>query len=195
MPNRRPTRPRTLLERTYLVEVFKGLALTARHVLRNVADPESMRTVEYPEVEKPLGPRFKGAHRLLRREDGRPRCVACMCCPTVCPARCITIVAGEDPEDPIEKVPVSFQIDMLRCIYCGYCVEACPKDAIRMDTGIYDLNGALRQDFIHSRDYMLDLVKGQPDAPDWYADHPESAPPGFQPDMPGYVARPRRDDP
>jgi formate hydrogenlyase subunit 6/NADH:ubiquinone oxidoreductase subunit I len=25
----------------------------------------------------------------------------------------------------------------LLCIYCGYCVEACPVDAIRMDTGIH----------------------------------------------------------
>ena len=23
------------------------------------------------------------------------------------------------------------------CVYCGYCVEACPVDAIRMDTGIH----------------------------------------------------------
>ncbi|MCA8938060.1 MAG: 4Fe-4S binding protein, partial [Planctomycetes bacterium] len=28
-------------------------------------------------------------------------------------------------------------IDTLLCIYCGYCVEACPVDAIRMDTGLH----------------------------------------------------------
>ena len=28
-----------------------------------------------------------------------------------------------------------FVIDELRCVVCGFCVEACPKDAIRMDTG------------------------------------------------------------
>jgi NADH-quinone oxidoreductase subunit I len=26
-------------------------------------------------------------------------------------------------------------IDELRCVVCGFCVEACPKDAIRMDSG------------------------------------------------------------
>ena len=36
---------------------------------------------------------------------------------------------------PIEKYPVKFVIDELRCVVCGFCVEACPKDAIRMDTG------------------------------------------------------------
>ena len=28
-----------------------------------------------------------------------------------------------------------FEIDELRCVVCGLCVEACPCDAIRMDTG------------------------------------------------------------
>ena len=30
-----------------------------------------------------------------------------------------------------------FEIDELRCIVCGFCVEACTKDAIRMDTGTH----------------------------------------------------------
>ena len=37
----------------------------------------------------------------------------------------------------IEKYPTQFVIDELRCIVCGFCVEACPKDAIRMDTGVH----------------------------------------------------------
>jgi NADH-quinone oxidoreductase subunit I len=30
-----------------------------------------------------------------------------------------------------------FEIDELRCVVCGLCVEACPCDAIRMDTGLH----------------------------------------------------------
>ncbi len=30
---------------------------------------------------------------------------------------------------------MKFVIDELRCVVCGFCVEACPKDAIRMDSG------------------------------------------------------------
>jgi hypothetical protein len=32
--------------------------------------------------------------------------------------------AGEDPRDPVEKYAVRYEIDTLRCIYCGMCVEA-----------------------------------------------------------------------
>ena len=70
----------------------------------------------------------------MLRDDGQVRCVACMMCPTVCPAHCITIVPEEAPDGPIEKRPEIFEIDELRCVVCGLCAEACPCDAIRMDT-------------------------------------------------------------
>ena len=47
------------------------------------------------------------------------------------------VAAGPHPDPRIEKYPVRFEIDELRCIVCGFCVEACPKDAIRMDTGTH----------------------------------------------------------
>lgn len=53
-------------------------------------------------------------------------------CATACPADCIHIEAGEHPNLAYEKYPTVFEIDLLRCVMCGFCVDACPKDAIWM---------------------------------------------------------------
>ena len=91
----------------------------------------------------------------MDREDSEVRCVACMLCPTDCPAHCITIVA-EDTGKASEKRPKIFEIDELRCVVCGLCVEACPCDAIRMDTGVHAPSVDFRGDSILGK---IDLLK------------------------------------
>ena len=126
-----------LLERLYFPEILRGISITTRHFFKNISNPfKNPVTIRYPEVERPIHERWRGRHRLMNREDGSLRCVACMCCATVCPARCISITPGESEDNAIMKYPVTFDIDMTRCVFCGFCVEACPVDAIRMDTGI-----------------------------------------------------------
>lgn len=180
----RKTRGLSFLEKLYLPEVLRGMGITLRHLFHNVAK-QDFRTIDYPDLKKPMPERYKGAHRLTTRPDGKLKCVACMCCAQVCPAQCITIEAGEDRFDPIEKYPVQFQIDMLRCIYCGFCVEACPKDAIRMDTGIYEINGFSRQGLVYDKAYLTDLVAGaKAEAEEFYRQQPNTAPAGFEVDEP-----------
>ncbi len=137
-------------ERIYLPEIVRGLALTSRHFFGNLflhaahtigllKNKPAAVTYSYPEERRPLSPRLRTRHRLTVREEGTPRCVGCMLCETVCPAKCITIVAGEHPDPNVEKYPTRFDIDLGVCVYCGYCVEVCPEDAIRMDTEILDI--------------------------------------------------------
>jgi len=142
--------------RIYILEVLRGLSVTMRHLVQNIRHQDRMPTGQFPELRRTLPPRFRGRHRLMQKEDGTPRCVACMMCPTACPADCIHIEASESPDPRVEKIPVRFDIDLVRCIFCGYCVEACPKDAIRMDTGkFFDLAASRREDFVLTMDKLL----------------------------------------
>ena len=145
-----------LFERLYLPAIAGGMSTTIRHFVRNVFTRKQsyISTVQYPDQKVEYPERFRGMHRLVQREDGSPRCVACFMCETACPARCIHIVAGEtDPS--IEKFPVVFEIDELRCVVCGLCVEACPCDAIRMDTGIHPRPIYTREEAVFGKNDLL----------------------------------------
>ena len=76
---------------------------------------------------------YRGVHRLNLDEQGRVKCVACFLCATACPAHCIDIVAAESPWPDREKYPQVFNIDELRCIYCGMCEAGLPGRSHRAD--------------------------------------------------------------
>jgi NADH-quinone oxidoreductase subunit I len=149
-------RPQSLSQDAFVPAVLKGLGVTMRHFFANVFGRKYTATKQYPEEKVPYPQRNRGLHRLMTRDDGQVRCVACMMCPTACPAHCITIVAEEAPDGSIEKRPRIFEIDELRCVVCGLCVEACPCDAIRMDTGIHAAPVINRGDAVLGK---VDLLK------------------------------------
>ena len=148
-------RPDSLEQRLYLPEVVKGLGLTAKHFFANLFGRKYTVTVEYPEEKLKYAERHRGLHRLMHREDGQGRCGACMVCPTGWPAHCVTL-AAEETGNQNEKRPKIFEIDELRCVVCGLCVEACPCDAIRMDTGVHAPAVDFRGDSILGK---IDLLK------------------------------------
>lgn len=101
-----------------------------------------MQTIQYPEEKLPVPERFRYLPFLLYDEeqgherahfDG-VRCTACGICAKVCPPQCIWIVRSDDPETgrPIPE-PAEFYIDIDICMNCGFCMEFCPFDAIKMD--------------------------------------------------------------
>lgn len=164
------SRPETLNKKLLFGGIIEGLGVTMRHFFTNMASKKDVNTVQYPEQRAPYPPRHRGLHRLMHRDDGSVRCVACMCCPTACPAHCITIVP-EETGNSAEKRPAIFEIDELRCVVCGLCVEACPCDAIRMDTGEHAHVVDKRFDAILGKNDLLargtTSVAKQGGKPDW----------------------------
>ncbi len=155
-----PMRP---LENVYIPEIVKGFGITLRHLATSWNKGKTTRALEYPEERREHLPvekgglykdNFRGVHRLNRDAAGRVKCVACMMCPTICPANCIHIEAADSPWDDREKYPKKFEIDELRCIYCGMCEEACPVDAIEL-TPEYDITGLSRQEMVFDKEKLL----------------------------------------
>ena len=110
----------TASERLYLPQIVDGMRTTLRHMGKTLL--KNTFTVQYPEEKRDLRlQNYRGVHRLNRDEQGRVACVACYMCSTACPAHCIHIEAAESPWPDREKYPAQFDIDELRCIYCGMC--------------------------------------------------------------------------
>ncbi|NWF49361.1 MAG: NADH-quinone oxidoreductase subunit NuoI [Ignavibacteriaceae bacterium] len=137
----------SIWQKIYIPEIFKGLALTFKNMLK----PKF--TMEYPE-EKFIPPAsYRGRPVLVQEENGEERCVACGLCSRVCPALAIEVQAAETEREK-ERYPERFEINMIRCIFCGFCEEVCPEEAIVMSKD-YELAFTNRQEAIYGKDKLL----------------------------------------
>src|SRR5476651_2409555 len=136
---------KNIWQELYFIEIFKGLWITMRNMLF-----AKKVTIQFPEERRNYSDRYRGQH-YIKATNGVENCTACMLCPTVCPAECIHIEAGERPDK--EKYPVRFEIDTLRCCFCGMCEEACPKDAIKLST-IYEMSSTKRE--VYDKAFLLE---------------------------------------
>ena len=159
-----PPKPgESFADKIYIPAIARGIKLTVSRFFQKKA------TVQYPEqstydddlrdiaVGVP-NPRYRGEHILVKDEQGREKCVACLLCMAACPALCIYIEPEPAPADwtDRERRPKTFEIDMLRCIYCGMCEEACPCDAIEL-TPFYELTGLSRNEMIFDKAKLLEV--------------------------------------
>ncbi len=109
-------------------------------------------TIQYPDVEPYLAPRYKGRIILSRDPDGQERCVACYLCSAACPVGCISLQAAYDARG--RRYPESFRINFSRCIFCGYCEEACPTYAIQL-TPDFEMAEYDRKNLVYEKEHLL----------------------------------------
>jgi len=153
----------TLWERSYIPEMTRGMIITMKHFVVNLAGlvlevvggkrHRKIMTIYYPEENPTVPPAYRGRPALVRGEDGLEKCVACGLCEVACPPHCISIVGGERENG--ERYPVSYTLDGSRCIFCGLCEEACPKEAIVMSHDWKNLCEHDRSKMIYDKEALL----------------------------------------
>lgn len=159
------SRKGSIVEKIYVIALLKGMAITMKYFIQGFF-LRRHNTIMYPEQKRDYSQRFRGMHFISVDENKLENCTACYLCQTVCPAECIHIIAEERDEDknpvgvPKEKRPLSFDIDALRCCYCGFCEEACPKDAIKLSRN-YELAVSTRGEGIYNLEHLTREVKGR----------------------------------
>ncbi len=141
---------------TSAFEGIKNLLIGLGVTFKNMTTEPT--TFQYPEVKRDMPSRYRGRHFLNRDENGLEKCVGCSLCSINCPVGCIHVVAAENTEEnrvsPGERYAAVYEINILRCIYCGYCEEACPVDAVVLRDH-YELADYNRDTFVLQKDDLL----------------------------------------
>jgi NADH-quinone oxidoreductase subunit I len=82
-------------------------------------------------------------------------------CAAACPADAIFVEAAENTDErrfsPGERYASTYEINMLRCIFCGYCEDACPTEAIVLHDN-YELSYIDRKTSLYTKEMLLEGV-------------------------------------
>src|SRR5262249_17138062 len=111
-----------------------------------------------PEAPKPPAPRCHGRRILNRPPGGLEKCIGCELCAWACLADAIYVEGADNTDEerysPGERYGDVYQINYLRCILCGLCVEACPTRALTM-TNEYEIADDSRENLIWTKEQLL----------------------------------------
>lgn len=139
---------RKLLKRRILdfYSLLVGLRVTLRHLFKPAI------TLQYPKERWVIPERSRG--RLALTTDpatGELKCNGCRLCAIACPVNCIEIKTsiGEDKKRVLDE----YNIDFGLCMFCGLCVEACQRDALKF-VGDYEYSTSKREQLIWDKEAL-----------------------------------------
>lgn len=141
---------RQFLETVMFWEIWNAMKVTFRHMFHRPM------TFQYPREKRTIPDAHRGALGLLRYDDGKERCVGCDLCEVACPSHCIKVISEEDKTNPLQRYAKEFYIDITKCVFCGYCVEACPVNALGM-TKFYEYSSHDKRDLLFDKKRLYEI--------------------------------------
>lgn len=84
-------------------------------------------TLQYPDEKLAMPARFRGGELELDHK----KCIACGLCAMACPNHVIQLTTGTNEQKKRHLTSYVYQSGL--CLYCNFCIEACPTKAICWD--------------------------------------------------------------